>query len=546
MQRLLTLVIVLFYLPLLSQSDTASVMYYNVLNFPGSTSQRVNNFRTINQYLKPDIILITEIVTDAGAQLLLSQGLNVYGETKYQKANYIDGFDTDDMLFFNSEKFTLYSHDTIETDLRAIGEYVLYYNIQPPYNIQDTVFLYLYVAHLKAGNTSPDEQQRVFEVMKYKQYVNAKPNIENMFFGGDLNLYTASDDSYNDLIVNGNYPMNDVLPSGNWHDNAAYSGIHTQSTRTAQFGGGATGGCDDRFDFMLFTNDILSGSNNVTYLANTYEAVGNDGNHLNKAINDTPINTSVPDSVLQAIYNMSDHLPIISQFLIQPDIVQQSYELSLKVLLEGPFTTTEMTTGINSILPLTSPYGNSPWNSNGGESVLSIPNPNITDWILVELRDAANPGSALPGTVINQQAAFLFNDGTIKGLDGISNLQFNHVVNQQLFVVLYHRNHLSVMSASGLNHTGNLYSFDFTDSPVKTYGGNNASKQLSASQWGMISGDCNASGQVNISDKELRWNNEAGKSGYLSSDTNLDGEADNTDKNGLIILNYSSSSAVPQ
>ena len=175
--------------------------------------------------------------------------------------------------------------------------------------------------------------------MKYKQHINSKPNIENMIFGGDLNLLnSATDDSYNALIIEGLYPLNDVLPAGNWHDNSAYAGIHTQSPRTAQFGGGAPGGMDDRFDFMLFTDDILSGSNNVSYINNSCKAFGNDGQHFNAALTDSPVNTSLPDSIIQAIYNMSDHLPVISKFIIQPDIVQQNYELSLKVFLEGPFT----------------------------------------------------------------------------------------------------------------------------------------------------------------------------------------------------------------
>ena len=155
MRRLLTFFAMLLQLVGFSQTDTATIMYYNVLNYPGSTGSRVQYFRQINQYIKPDFVLITELISNAGAVTLLQDGLNVFGETKYQKAAFNDGTDTDNMLFYNSDKFTLYSQDTIETDLRAIGEYILYYNIQPPYSTTDTVFLYLYVTHLKAGNTSP-------------------------------------------------------------------------------------------------------------------------------------------------------------------------------------------------------------------------------------------------------------------------------------------------------------------------------------------------------------------------------------------------------
>jgi hypothetical protein len=543
MQRLLTFLLLLFYLSLFSQQDIATVMYYNVLNYPGSTSQRVTNFKTINRYVNPDIILITELGSDAGAQLLLQQGLNVYGETKYQKAAFTDGPDANNMLFYNTNKFTLYSQDTIGTELRVINEYILYYKLQLP--ASDTIFLYLYVAHLKASTGF--EQQRLAEVAHYKSHVNSNPQIENMIIGGDFNFYAASSEpAYDALLTEGLYPLNDVLAAGNWHDNSSYASIHTQSTRTVQFGGGASGGLDDRFDFSLFTNDLLSGSHNITYIANSCKAVGNDGQHLNKAIIETPLNTSVPDSVLQALYNMSDHLPVVSKFLIQPDVVQQNNELSLKVFLEGPFNTTQMSSGINSILPLTNPYSGAPWFSNGGESVSSIPNNNITDWILIELRDAANPSSAHSGTAFDQQAAFLLRDGTIKGMDGISNLQFNHTINQQLYLVIYHRNHLAVMSASGLNHTGYLYSYNFTDGPGKAYGGNNALKQLSASQWGMIAGDIDANGLVNENDKAILWNTQVGRSGYLSGDLNFDGTVNNQDKNDLLIINYLRNTSVPE
>ena len=43
---------------------------------------------------------------------------------------------------------------------------------------------------------------------------------------------------------------------GNWHNNSSFSDVHTQSPRTAQFGGGASGGMDDRFDFILFSKCI--------------------------------------------------------------------------------------------------------------------------------------------------------------------------------------------------------------------------------------------------------------------------------------------------
>ena len=110
--------------------DTLEVMYYNILNYPGSTPERVDYFKTINQYVRADIILVNEILSESGADILLQDGLNVYGSNHYNKAIFTDGYDTDNMLFYNSEKLVLYSQDTIETALRLINEYVLYYKTE--------------------------------------------------------------------------------------------------------------------------------------------------------------------------------------------------------------------------------------------------------------------------------------------------------------------------------------------------------------------------------------------------------------------------------
>ncbi len=132
------------------------------------------------------------------------------------------------------------------------------------------------------------------------------------------------------------------------------------------------------------------------------------------------------------------------------EVVGESFRVSMNVLLEGAYNaggTPAMTTAINGILPLEQPYNTAPWNYNGGESVPSIPTTDIVDWVLVELRDAPDAASAIPATIISQHAAFLRNDGQIVGLDGVSELTFYSTVNQQLFGVVWHRNHLGVMSA---------------------------------------------------------------------------------------------------
>lgn len=51
-------------------------------------------------------------------------------------------------------------------------------------------------------------------------------------------------------------------------------------------------------------------------LPETYHALGQDGNRFNKSII-YPANNSIPSAVAQALYNQSDHLPVITDFAIE-------------------------------------------------------------------------------------------------------------------------------------------------------------------------------------------------------------------------------------
>ena len=126
-------------------------------------------------------------------------------------------------------------------------------------------------------------------------------------------------------------------------------------------------------------------------------------------------------------------------------IVQENHTiLNLKAYLEGPFSGNEMTTLLNTsgTLPLDQPYDAAPWLYTGTETVPSIPNPNVVDWILVELRETTGDAStATPDKIISRQAGFILKNGIITGIDGINPMQFDLQVSANLYVVVWHRNH---------------------------------------------------------------------------------------------------------
>jgi len=232
------------------------------------------------------------------------------------------------------------------------------------------------------------------------------------------------------------------------------------------------------------------------------------------------------------------------------NLVKEGFELAIKVFLEGPFNGTDMNTGLipHPDFPLNQPYNTTPWNYSGTESVTSLPSGNIVDWVLVELRDASNIGSATNETMIARQAAFLINDGSVVGLNGSDNLLFSNSIpkfREQLFTVVYHRNHIPIISEYPLIKTSGVYSYDFTSGENQVHGGTLGHKELSSGVWGMIAGDADASDVVDQNDKTIYWETYAGTNGYKGGDLNLDTEVDNKDKDDFWLPNLGSGSQVP-
>jgi hypothetical protein len=227
--------------------------------------------------------------------------------------------------------------------------------------------------------------------------------------------------------------------------------------------------------------------------------------------------------------------------------VVNQIHVDLKALLEGPFAGIEMQTSLNTygMLPLNQPFNSAPWNYSGTESVPVIPSANVVDWILVELRDATTAATATSDTRIARQAAFLLKDGSIVGMDGTSILQFNNSITQQLFVNIYHRNHLGILSNSPLSQVSGVYAYNFS-SPAGQAFGTDAQKQLVNDIWGMISGDANADGTVGNNDFDPAWIEFAGEQEYSPFDLNLDGQINNVDKDSYWIPNLGNSSSIPE
>ncbi|MCD4695185.1 MAG: hypothetical protein K8S16_03005 [Bacteroidales bacterium] len=225
-----------------------------------------------------------------------------------------------------------------------------------------------------------------------------------------------------------------------------------------------------------------------------------------------------------------------------------AFNMNIKTFLEGPFENSEMNTKLNDgNIPFHQPFDTIPWNYEGNEYITTIPDEDIVDWVMVEIRQTVGDSStATANKVIDRKAGFLLKNGYIVGLNGTDLIKFNQNISYNLYAVVWHRNHLPIMSANPLILNNNTYEYDFTNDPNKVYGGILAVKELAPNYWGMIGGDANSDGLIDFQDILTIWYGNTGESGYYPSDLNLDIQTDNKDKNDIWLPNVGFSSVIPE
>ncbi|MFZ4523666.1 MAG: hypothetical protein ACOYNC_18335 [Bacteroidales bacterium] len=206
-----------------------------------------------------------------------------------------------------------------------------------------------------------------------------------------------------------------------------------------------------------------------------------------------------------------------------------SKSFDLTVFLEGPYAgagTMNTTLQENTLVPLAQPYNVAPWNYTGTEAVASVP-AGVVDWVLIELRDAVSPDLATPDTKLAgwPKAYFLKSNGAIVDLDGTSMPKIGYpAVAHNLYIVVRHRNHLAVISNSGMSLASNAYSYNFSTAITQAYGGADGYKQIGTDVFGMVSSDADADGEISVLDY-TKWVSEFGNFPvYMNSDFDMDGE----------------------
>ena len=219
--------------------------------------------------------------------------------------------------------------------------------------------------------------------------------------------------------------------------------------------------------------------------------------------------------------------------------------LDATVLLEGPYSGAGLMTVSGEYLsevPLTQPFGDAEYTDTaiefvGDQTVVALP-ANTVDWVLVELRTAAGPESA-----VAQTPAFVTTDGSVVSPQG-GPVGFLGIEPDEYYVVIRHRNHAHVMSASAVDFSTGSASWNFTTGLGQAFtSGGTAMKSLGDGLFGMFAADANVDGHVTAPDFNL-WiaATTAGATGYQSADHNLDGHVTAPDFN-LWIANTTAGAA---
>ncbi len=330
LNRLIVLIFGVLSLQSLAQTENIKLVTYNLMyyktgtapcNHNRSAAQRDADLQTIVSYLAPDVMVVQELGNNPVNPLVMLQDIyNVNGVSLYDRAGSSNNSSSGlvNMLFYNTDKLVLESQDFINLDVnqaplvRVIDFYRLYVN-DPGLGTPgvDTVFFTIGVAHLKAGNSAGDADERARATAAVMEYIDQNVSDDNVLFAGDLNVYSANQTAFQNLVnynsnpsISFEDPINQI---GAWNNNSNYANVHTQSTHAGSSGCFSGGGMDDRFDFILASSAIMDNNDGLNYVS--YQAVGQDGSSYNGNLA-TSTNFSVNSTVATALYNFSDHLPV--------------------------------------------------------------------------------------------------------------------------------------------------------------------------------------------------------------------------------------------
>ncbi|MFD0861109.1 reprolysin-like metallopeptidase [Sungkyunkwania multivorans] len=184
-----------------------------------------------------------------------------------------------------------------------------------------------------------------------------------------------------------------------------------------------------------------------------------------------------------------------------------------------------MTDDLRAILPTATPYTDG---ATCNASVFAVTgNDAIVDWVWVELRSASDNS-----LLIDAKSALVQRDGDVVDTDGVSPVTFDQTADNY-FVVVNHRNHIPVMSATTQFLYATSTDVDLASASSSVVGNANALILTATGKYAMFSGDYDGNGQAQNTDVSgLRP--LLGTAGYDAADLDMNGQVQLTDINNVL------------
>jgi len=299
-----------------AQSDI-KIMSYNVLNYPqGQMVNRIDTLSKILDFYEPDLLLLQELKSEQGLLNIVQELNSLFGGYDVgtyvpQVSNPSNSWRLQQNLIYNDSVFDLISEQAIVTPYRDVNYFQL--RILEADGTPSTEILHTYVTHLKSSQGFNNEQIRHSMVQVLMNHVSQLPPNSNIVVAGDFNVYYSGEPAYQSLLsANGTNTLHDPINMPGWgNSNFPNTEIFTQSTRLSALSDGSGGGVDDRFDFVLLSDQLMNPNTRASYQNNSYLALGNNGTCYNQDLIDCTTFNNISYELLRSLYHMSDHLPIV-------------------------------------------------------------------------------------------------------------------------------------------------------------------------------------------------------------------------------------------
>ncbi len=295
------------------------------------------------QSMAPDVIILQEILganqTAGTASLtnfrnLLNTAPGSPGDWAF--ATFVTGPDSKGGLMYRTSKVVLAQDTTIAS---TGGSPPL-----PPRNTERWIIrpvgyadlpatrIAIYGSHMKSGDSSEDISRRQAEATNIRTNIATLAPGTHFIVGGDFNIPSSNDPSYQVLTNANNTPgplFDPIGRPGTWENSNTFRFIHTQDPAVGVQ-------MDSRFDFILLSASLRDGlgmdyigSLNTPWNLSTfadpnhsYRTWGNDGTSFNTSLNVTS-NAMVGNAIASALQGSAltiGHLPVFLDLRMPPRV----------------------------------------------------------------------------------------------------------------------------------------------------------------------------------------------------------------------------------